>query len=308
MSVNESISQEERKTSVALLILTWLPIVIICIPQIVYRQFVQLVPRVPIKPIWMAIVEIVILGVIYLVSWVWKTAKPLRGYFAALLAYSVGTSLLRPLVIYTDFWTNWQQKVPWGIWQVIDRIATHLFPVVLMALSLIGSGIGKQELFLVRGNPGAPCRPSPLLFTKKTEPWPRFVRNFLLVFCIILVTTLIFQLRPDSGQLVQALIYSPAIILTSLINAFGEEFRFRWVLLARTLPILGEKQAIAITSLFFGLAHYFGNPGGILGVLLSAYVGYIVAKSIVETRGSVWAMLIHFLGDFIIYGATATLV
>jgi membrane protease YdiL (CAAX protease family) len=177
-----------------------------------------------------------------------------------------------------------------------------------MALSLIGSGIGRKELFLVRGNPGASCQPSPLLFSKKPEPWPRFARNFLIIFSIILVTTLAFQLRPKAGQILQVLIYSPAIILTSLINAFGEEFRFRWVLMARVLPVLGEKQAIAITSIFFGLAHYFGNPGGIVGVLLSAYVGYIVAKSIVETRGSVWALLIHFLGDFIIYSAWATLV
>jgi membrane protease YdiL (CAAX protease family) len=308
MTANESTLQEKRQNNTTLKILIWLPILIIILPQIIFRQFVQLIPGVPPKPIWMAIVEVVILAVICLVSWIWQEMKPLRGYFLALLGYSAGMSLIRPLVVYTDFWANWEQQVPWGIWQVIDRIVTHIFAVGLMALTLIGSGIGRKELYLVRGNPGATCKPSLLLFTKKPEPWPHFVRNFLLVFFLILVTTLAFQIRPDAGQILQALIYSPAIILTSLINAFGEEFEFRWVLLARTLPILGEKHAIAIASLFFGLAHYFGYPGGVLGVLLSAYVGYIVAKSIVETRGSVWAFLIHFIGDFIIYSALATLV
>jgi hypothetical protein len=34
---------------------------------------------------------------------------------------------------------------------------------------------------------------------------------------------------------------------------------------------------------------------------LAMYLGWIAAKSMIETRGFVWAFLIHFIGDFIVY-------
>ena len=75
----------------------------------------------------------------------------------------------------------------------------------------------------------------------------------------------------------------------------------RSVHLARLLPVLGKQQAILITSVMFGLLHYFGNPGSVPGVLMAAYLGYISAKSMVETGGIVWAFVLHFIGDVIIY-------
>ncbi|MGB2965144.1 MAG: hypothetical protein WBB69_14280 [Anaerolineales bacterium] len=51
----------------------------------------------------------------------------------------------------------------------------------------------------------------------------------------------------------------------------------------------------------FGLMHYFGSPGGVFGVLLAGYLGWLAAKSMIETQGFVWAMVIHTLGDFVIY-------
>jgi hypothetical protein len=34
---------------------------------------------------------------------------------------------------------------------------------------------------------------------------------------------------------------------------------------------------------------------------LAAYLGWIAAKSMVETGGFVWALLIHTIGDFMLY-------
>jgi hypothetical protein len=41
---------------------------------------------------------------------------------------------------------------------------------------------------------------------------------------------------------------------------------------------------------------------------LAGYLGWIAAKSMIETRGFVWVFLIHFIGDFIIYSFWAMLV
>jgi membrane protease YdiL (CAAX protease family) len=186
---------------------------------------------------------------------------------------------------------------------VVDRFVTHFFPVLLMSLTLIGSGIGRKELFLVRGDPSAQVVPSRLVFMKENETasWPVLIRNVLVVLVISAVVVLGLQLQPNLKQIRKVLVYLPAIIIGAVINAFGEEYEFRSVYLARLLPVIGKQQSIFITSALFGLLHYFGNPGSIPGVLMAGYLGYISAKSMVETRGIIWAFLIHFIGDVIIY-------
>ena len=69
----------------------------------------------------------------------------------------------------------------------------------------------------------------------------------------------------------------------------------------RLEPVLGPQQAIWLAAGFFGLIHYFGDPPGLQGVLLTAYLGWIAAKSMIETRSIVWAFLIHFVANVIIY-------
>jgi membrane protease YdiL (CAAX protease family) len=74
------------------------------------------------------------------------------------------------------------------------------------------------------------------------------------------------------------------------INALSEEVRFRCVLLARLVPVLGGEAAIWMTALAFGLAHWYGgNPSGPSGVAMTTAAGLIWAKSMLETRGLFWA-------------------
>ncbi len=123
----------------------------------------------------------------------------------------------------------------------------------------------------------------------------------LIVLVISSVVVLGLQLQPNLKQIRRVLIFLPAILIGAAINAIAEEFEMRSVNLSRLLPILGKQQAILITSVMFGLLHYFGNPGSVPGVLMAAYLGYISAKSMVETGGIVWAFVLHFIGDVIIY-------
>ena len=63
-----------------------------------------------------------------------------------------------------------------------------------------------------------------------------------------------------------------------------------------------SRQLIYLTSAaIFGLAHYFGTPGGVAGGALAGFLGWLLAKSIYETRGIFWAWLIHCLQDVIIF-------
>jgi hypothetical protein len=64
---------------------------------------------------------------------------------------------------------------------------------------------------------------------------------------------------------------------------------------------LGKRQVLLLTAACFGLEHYYGNPPGASGVLLAAFLGYVLGKSMLETGGSRWAWLIHWLQDVIIF-------
>ena len=46
---------------------------------------------------------------------------------------------------------------------------------------------------------------------------------------------------------------------------------------------------------------YYGNPPAVSGVLLATFLGYLLGKSMLETGGSRWAWLIHWLQDVIIF-------
>lgn len=86
-----------------------------------------------------------------------------------------------------------------------------------------------------------------------------------------------------------------------MANSFSEEVSYRNALLNPLVDIVGRNQAILITAVLFGLAHYQGVPSGLLGIALSAILGFLLAKSMLDTKGMFWAWLIHFLQDILIF-------
>jgi len=46
--------------------------------------------------------------------------------------------------------------------------------------------------------------------------------------------------------------------------------------------IIGGKHALYLTSLYFGIGHFYGVPSGVIGIILSSFLGYILGKSMLE--------------------------
>ncbi len=93
----------------------------------------------------------------------------------------------------------------------------------------------------------------------------------------------------------------PSILFYAALNAFNEEMTYRAPMIATLEPASGSRQALWMSASFFGIAHYFGTPGGILGALASIFMGWILGKAMIETRGLFWAWWIHFLSDVVIF-------
>ena len=303
MSNMKSTTAPIEKPTVNLVALAWIVILVgFETPAIIFHFFVPVGASEPYVPVWMRMAQLVFYAGFWLTARFFSSLKPLSGFALALFALVLGTGFIQPAILHSSIFVNWLNEASWGMKQ-IGITGLKLITVGLMALTLIGSGIGRRELFLSRGKPRALAMPTPFLpALRESKPWDIVVRNFLPFYVGGMLIVLWLQIRPDATQFTRILIFLPAIILAAAINAFAEEFEARSMLLSRLEPVIRVGQAVMMTSVFFGLWHYgpANNPNGPFGALLAGYLGWVAAKSMIETRGMVWAFLLHFLVDIVI--------
>jgi membrane protease YdiL (CAAX protease family) len=201
-------------------------------------------------------------------------------------------------------WLQWriENSIPWfravpHAYGMFVRVFLTLIPAGLMVLTFIPSDLTQRDLFLVPGNLRAPST-FPLFCARWSVLGP-----MLLVLISAGLIVQLWAVSHPSGHFRAGVILAglPAAIVFAVVNSSCEEFRFRCVLLAQGARSVGMAQAIAATSILFGLAHFNGHPSGISGVLMSTFFAWVVAKSMVDTGGWGWAWLMHFVQDVIIF-------
>jgi len=171
-----------------------------------------------------------------------------------------------------------------------------LIPSALIALTLFRSGLTRKDIYLVPGNLNA--RVAGLGPVRWTLLVP--------VLVLVMIFALSEQLRYILGNThaAQKPDWFALVVLSATfaaINAANEEFRFRFVLLARGRRSVGARAAFWMTSLNFGLAHWgSGHPGGPTGALTTALFAMLLARSLYDTEGGLWAWLMHAASDIII--------
>jgi len=95
--------------------------------------------------------------------------------------------------------------------------------------------------------------------------------------------------------------FFPYVLLFALTNSFVEEVIYRFVVVAGLGDAYPPLTIQMVSAILFGLPHFFGNPSGVVGVLMSGLLGYILCKATLETRGLSIAWVIHFVQDIIIF-------
>ena len=258
------------------------------------------------EPSWWPWVHAAGLALIYTLTFFDTDLKPLRKFVGILLVIFVlgfGGGWKWGLISFireSSTWTTWESQVPWAV----SAVATHLLrlsPALVILSGLLLSGLRRGDLFLVKGTIDAPVEPSKLLGMKEPEPWTKTGSIFAAVFFVVTFLFLVLSQRPPARAFVDVLPLIPVVVLIAAMNAFNEEFTLRAAPLSVLVSVLGKQQALLITTIYFGLGHFYGVPNGVLGVLLSAFLGWFLGKSLLETKGFFWAWLIHFLPDVVIF-------
>lgn len=98
----------------------------------------------------------------------------------------------------------------------------------------------------------------------------------------------------------QAIMWVPLFACT---NALGEEIVFRYLPMAIGGEAISTRFVAWTSALLFGAAHYAGAPGGPIGMVMSAVLGYVLARATVETGSLRIAVIVHGVLDIIILAA-----
>ncbi len=226
--------------------------------------------------------------------------RPLVGFLLTLAILRLGWFGIAPVLAE---WTPLRNLLAQSSWPVQQFIARSLNGVgaLLMLTTLIGRSFSRRDLFLRVGEIDAPAQPEWFLWFRKPMPWTRLGPQLLFVFGIALPLFLYLTIRPDLARVSRLWPILPWALATAAVNAANEEFQFRCVPLAHLRGVLPIRESMLLTSVFFGVAHYFGQPSGPIGVVMAGIAGWIWAKSMVETRGAGWAFGIHMVQDIVIF-------
>jgi len=158
------------------------------------------------------------------------------------------------------------------------------------------------------GDLSAPSRGSRFLGVSEGESWRRVGLSFT---AVVSVVTAVFlgvsygSQHVDTPWTAWALAFLIALPL-STTNALTEELITRWAVVA---SLTGRWEAAApwASALIFGSVHWFGIPGGAVGALMAGFLGWLLARSIQDTRGIGWAWIVHFCQDVLIFTVTIAL-
>lgn len=271
----------------------WLIVLLLTVPEIILRGFAG------IETAWMLPARAALLIVLYGCTLLPSRFRPLHGFVLILLViYAAEGLLLGTLVPQLQLY---QDAVGGGTDAAfLGERMLRIGAVVVMFLVLLGTGLKPRDFYLAQGSLRATAERDPFLrLPPIPQPWTRFGRNYALISTVILLVFLIPAVQPSLGRLSMGLLLFAAVC--AALNAFAEEFLYRAALLPRLLPLFPKHQTLLLVATWFGLAHYFGVPGGATGVLLAAIGGWFLAKCMVETRGMALPWLLHFVSDFAVY-------
>jgi membrane protease YdiL (CAAX protease family) len=241
-------------------------------------------------------------GLLLLGSYLARSLRRLRLFAAVLLVQGAGFEAIG-LVGALPAYRTWALAVPAALSFGVSNSA-KLVPVALAAALLAASGRTRAELYLRLGDLRARAQ-VPLPVTTHTTTWPRLGIIVIVLVGVYLVVHLAVTRHPSSAAVATLLEYSPVVLVAAAVNTFCEEFLFRNSLIPSLLPSLGRPQTLWLTSLRFGIGHYYGNPSGLFGVVGAAIFGFVLARSMIETSGSGWAWIIHYAEDVVIFSLIA---
>lgn len=283
-----------------LLVTAWAVILLITLPRIILQEIFHLTFSE--NQYYLVAVLILVSGLA--LTWIWKAVQPLRPFFGLFLVLIGAQWLVYTRVDQLPFYRTWLNHPSFNVYMLAEQ-SLHLVVTLAIIIYLLILKKSRAAFFFVRGDLAAPVEPIQWLGVKSGENWRKF--GGILALCISLgtLTFLVIAGRPPLNIVVKALPFLPAVLLAAALNAFNEEMTYKASFLSVLEEAAGKNQALLLMAVFFGMLHFYGVPYGVVGVLMATFLGWLLGKSMLETRGFCWAWFIHFLQDVLIFAFLA---
>lgn len=155
--------------------------------------------------------------------------------------------------------------------------------------------------FLAVGDWGAPASGLAWLGVAPGDPWTTVGWTFLVIMTLVTGVVVWLQVARGAGISLSGLVRAlPLALAFSVVNAVGEELLFRLTVAEALAPVVATGVVAGVSATLFGIPHWFGTPGRVPGMLLAAFMGWLLAFAVVQTQGMGWAIAIHVVQDVVI--------
>jgi len=287
---------DSQHRSYSLTVGAWVVAVLVSsLPDSIWQAFVGTLPS------WLLWGKIGLLFVLIILTFAWHRIQSLRLFFLMLLVLVPASQWLFAWLPTLSIWKQWFGQAEWiGGTAVIQLIKTGV-AFLMMGILLI-MGRRRRDFFLTKGYVSAPAENIPWLGIKGRTSWSRVGPIIAVSAFVPVLAVLWLSNPPSSALLVKAVPYLPVTILFAAMNGFSEEMSFRAPVLNALQDRVSRQHALMLTAVYFGLAHYGGGvSSGIIWVVFAGFLGWLMGRSMLETKGAFWAWFIHFVEDVPIY-------
>lgn len=278
-----------------LLLTAWLGTLLLSkLPLIIARDILG--TDIPwIIPAWIGIAVF-----LFAATYIWTTISPLRGYFIIMGVILLIGFWLDPLIHQTAAWQNFFAGRSQMVTLFGDRILLALGSMVVASVLFL-VGVKKRDSFLIVGDLNAPVG-GQTSNGKLKLAWSTMGPVMAVLLGGLFFVFLASQTSGWTSNVVLAFTWLPYIFLGAVLNALSEEVSYRAAPLATLLPAVGPSHALWLTSLWFGLGHYYGGiPSGPIGLVQTGLLALLLGRAMLDTRGLVWSWIIHVILDIVIY-------
>ncbi len=287
----------EKKNQSLVVIFAWTVVLLVSdLPNVLFVKFLE------VEPPWLPWAKIGVLLVVLVLCLSLKIIRPLWQFAVVFLVFSLA-NIGVDWVYFSKPWQDWfygetiSYTASYLSFQILDVIRALL---VIAALWYVKRN--RADFFLTKGQFDAPIEPVRWLGIGKGESWRIFGGIFTACAALAIVIPLALSVPLTAEAFSRALPLLPVAILLAGLNAFAEEVYYRASMLSTLTDVIGKNQSLLLSCVFFGMAHYFGgSPPGIVGFALTGFLAFLLGKSMLETKGMLWAWVIHFVPDVFIF-------
>lgn len=278
-----------------LIIIIVLTLVASILPDVIFREWVGSVPA------GLSLGKLLILLVAGILSHFLKNHKITK--YISILWVVILADILTKSIYSSSFWQSSFDRNSF-IGNIGGSILLKIIGIIPVTGILLALYKSPAAVYLKKGDLSVKAEEIKWLGIKKnTISWRKLaiVSAVLISFGTVLLTVVTVPWTSISINTDNLLKYFPAVILLAILNSLCEGIVYRSTLLGSLRDALPKGQAILIASMLFGIAHYYGAPSGIVGVVMSGLLGWYMCRSMYETKGFASSWIIHFMQDVVIF-------